>query len=98
MENIDAIKILQVNGLGGAANNVSNHGNGNGSNGNGSLADDMVNSALRYRAQAPLLDGLMNELGINGSDINGLTAAIKNDLNGTPTAADGLTKIHPPVN
>jgi uncharacterized membrane protein YqiK len=96
MENIDAIKILQVNGLGGAANNVAH--NGNGSNGNGSLADDMVNSALRYRAQAPLLDGLMNELGINGSDINGLTAAIKNDLNGTPTAADGLTKIQPPNN
>src|SRR4028119_1118790 len=50
MENIDGIKILQVNGLNGAANNVAH--NGNGSNGNGSLADDMVNSALRYRAQA----------------------------------------------
>jgi uncharacterized membrane protein YqiK len=99
MENIDAIKILQVNGLGGAANNVAHNGNGsNSSNGNGSLADDMVNSALRYRAQAPLLDGLMNELGINGSDINGLTAAIKNDLNGTPNATDGLTKIQPPNN
>jgi uncharacterized membrane protein YqiK len=97
MENIDAIKILQVNGLGGGANNVSHNGNGSNGNGNGSLADDMVNSALRYRAQAPLLDGLMNELGISGSDINGLTAAIKNDLNGTPTA-DGLTKLSPPVN
>ena len=30
------------------------------------LADQMTNSALRYRAQAPLVDSLMNELGIKG--------------------------------
>jgi hypothetical protein len=27
----------------------------------------MVNSALRYRAQAPLVDSLMKEIGIDGS-------------------------------
>ena len=31
------------------------------------------NSALRYRAQAPLVDGLLKELGLSGGDINGLT-------------------------
>lgn len=41
--------------------------------GGGNLADQVVNSALRYRAQAPLLDSLMREVGIDGSNINGLT-------------------------
>jgi hypothetical protein len=36
----------------------------------------VVNSALRYRAQGPLLDSLMNEIGLNGGDINGLTASL----------------------
>ena len=41
-----------------------------------SLADQMVNSALRYRSQAPLVDGLLKELGLNGGDINGLTQGL----------------------
>ena len=36
----------------------------------------MVNSALRYRAQAPLVDGLLKELGLSGGDINGLTQSL----------------------
>ena len=36
----------------------------------------MTNSALRYRAQAPLVDSLMNELGIKGGDINGFTSSL----------------------
>ena len=72
MENIDDIKILQVNGLGGF------HGNstGNESPPAHNLADQMVNSALRYRSQAPLVDGLLKELGLNGGDINGLTQSL----------------------
>lgn len=76
MENIDDIKILQVNGL---------HGTHAGScqadvhheSGNVALSDQVVNSALRYRSQAPLIDSLMNELGIQGGDINGLTQSLK---------------------
>ena len=40
------------------------------------LSDQVVNSALRYRSQAPLIDSLMSELGINGGDINGLTQTL----------------------
>ena len=73
MENIDDIKILQVNGLGGfsgaAADGVSGSPN---AQGNAALSDQVVNSALRYRAQAPLIDGLLKELGLSGGDINGL--------------------------
>jgi hypothetical protein len=41
-----------------------------------SLSDQVVNSALRYRSQAPLIDSLMNELGLQGGDINGLTQTL----------------------
>ena len=75
MENIDDIKILQVNGL-------SNFAGGSVSgetveNTQTSLSDQVVNSALRYRSQAPLIDSLMSELGLQGGDINGLTQGLK---------------------
>jgi uncharacterized membrane protein YqiK len=65
IEKIDGIKILQVDGLGGGS------GGGNGE-GRGSVADSVVNSALRYRAQAPLIDSLLREIGLSGGDINRL--------------------------
>lgn len=70
MENIDGIKIVQVGGLGGEKG-ASPEG------GKGSLADQVVNSALQYRAQAPLLDSLLKEVGITGGDINRLTEPLK---------------------
>ncbi len=73
MEQISDIKILHVNGMG------YTQGDGNApetGTGNGSLADQVVNSALRYRAQAPLLDSLLGELGLKPGDINGLAQAL----------------------
>lgn len=40
----------------------------------GNLAQDAVAAALAYRAQAPVLDGLMKELGLDGSSLHGLVA------------------------
>ena len=71
MENIDDIKILQVNGLGGFGAATSAEQGEVVSQ--ASLSDQLVNSALRYRGQAPLVDNLLKELGLNGADINGLT-------------------------
>jgi uncharacterized membrane protein YqiK len=65
MERIDGIKILQVDGLGGGRR-------GDGYDGGGSMADNLVNSALRYRAQAPLVDQLLREIGIDGGDVGKL--------------------------
>ena len=73
MEQIEGIKIIQVEGLGGR-NQVSPAGDG--TSRDGSLADQLVNSALRYRGQAPLVDALMAELGIRGGDLNGLTSCL----------------------
>lgn len=74
MENIDDIKILQVNGLGGFSGTSDKTGETGVAN--ASLADQMVNSALRYRSQAPLVDSLLKEIGIEGGDINGLTNSL----------------------
>lgn len=75
MENIDEIKILQVNGGGlmggGGVSGSLNH------QGEVGLADQVVNSALRYRSQAPLVDGLLREIGLQGGDINGLTQTLQ---------------------
>ncbi len=73
MEAIDSIKIVQVDGL---TNGGRGAGDGNGSGGSGggsgNLASDAVAAALAYRAQAPVLDGLMKELGLDGSSLSGL--------------------------
>jgi uncharacterized membrane protein YqiK len=78
MESIDSIKIVQVDGLssGGAAG--LNAGAGAGGPG-GNLADAAVQAALRYRAQAPVIDGLMKELGFDGSSLERLAAGAVND-------------------
>jgi len=73
MERIEGIKILQVDGLGGGG------GRGDNGNGGGGFADGVVNSALRYRAQAPLVDQLLREIGVEPGDVGqaarGLLAA-----------------------
>jgi uncharacterized membrane protein YqiK len=80
LEAIDSIKIVKVDGLGQSGG--SNGGGGMGSSGN--LASDAVSAALSYRAQAPIIDGLMKELGLNGSSLDGLVA--------------GATQIEAPAN
>jgi uncharacterized membrane protein YqiK len=77
MERIEGIKILHVDGLGGSGGGGSSDGNG------GNFADGVVNSALRFRAQAPLVDQLLREIGLEGGDIqrlvgqaSGATAAL----------------------
>jgi uncharacterized membrane protein YqiK len=74
MESIDSIKIVQVDGLTGGGAAVDG-----GVSGSGNLADSVVSSALRYRAQAPLVDQLLAEVGINGKDVHGLTAALRSE-------------------
>lgn len=75
MEAIDSIKIVQVDGITKNGGNGGGGGNGAASAGsNGNLASDAVSAALSYRAQAPIIDGLMKELGLNGSSLDGLVA------------------------
>ncbi len=76
MENIEGIRIVQVEGL--------NSGNASSSQRadlvTTNLADQVVNSALRYRAQAPIIEALLKEIGLEGSSIGGLTASLKQEM------------------
>lgn len=67
IEHIDSLNVMDVSGLGLGAT-VGAAGNGGGSSGN--LADDAVGAALRYRTSAPLIDGLLKQIGIDGSSLN----------------------------
>ena len=69
LEAIDSIKIVQLDGLNGAGGaGAGAPAAANDTN----LASAAVSAALRYRAQAPLVDGLMKELGLDGSSLGTL--------------------------
>ncbi|WP_066554803.1 flotillin family protein [Croceicoccus bisphenolivorans] len=73
LEAIDSIKIVQVDGITGARGTdgkpvAAGPGGGN-------LASDALSAALSYRAQAPVIDGLMKELGLDGGSLEGLAKA-----------------------
>jgi uncharacterized membrane protein YqiK len=97
MEQIDGIKIIQVDGLTGGSRSAG----GSVDSGSGSLADNLVNSALRYRGQAPLVDALMKEIGLTGGDINGLTQAVieqaSSNGHAAPSAPAPLVKSTEPA-
>jgi len=81
MERIEGIKILHVDGLGGS-------GGSNGVDaGGGNFADGVVNSALRFRAQAPLVDQLLREIGIEGGDIQRLVGGSSGAAAALPPAS-----------
>ena len=67
MERIEGIKILQVDGLGGGGGSAG--GRAEAGDVGAGLADSVVNSALRFRAQAPLIDQLLREIGVEGDDV-----------------------------
>jgi hypothetical protein len=65
--------------LNGSSHDGNGHTNGGGANGN--LAEEVVNNALRYRAQAPILDSLLAEIGLTGGDIHALTQGLTGPKN-----------------
>jgi uncharacterized membrane protein YqiK len=85
MKRIDGIKIVQVDGLtrGYAANGSGPVPSG----GNGSLAEQAVAAALAYRAQSPIIDGLLKELGMAGGNLKGLTQAVLPEETAPPPVA-----------
>ncbi|QQV76367.1 flotillin family protein [Sphingomonas aliaeris] len=82
MEAIDSIRIVQVDGITGGGGGAAGSGNGS-DGGDGNLANSAVTAALKYRAQAPLIDGLMKELGLDGSSLETL---VQSGANAAPAA------------
>ena len=80
MANIGDIKIVDVNGLPGFSGTSSSSGGGNGETSDGTggsarsgnLADNVVSSALRYRAHQPFLDSLLKEIGMAPGEISNI--------------------------
>lgn len=75
LEAIDSIKIVQVDGLTRGGSSGGDGSGGGAVTGNGNLASDALSAALSYRAQAPIIDGLMKELGLDGGTLEGLAQA-----------------------
>jgi uncharacterized membrane protein YqiK len=71
MERIESIKILDVNGLG-------RQGSMAAGDGGAGLPEQVVNSALRYRAQAPLIDSLLKEIGLDPSGAEHVSRSLLN--------------------
>lgn len=68
MENIESIKILQVDGVPGinSPSEVLGQEGGaeGGGGGSGNMTDRVANSAMKYRTQVAFVDGLMKDLGL----------------------------------
>ena len=64
LEKIEGIKILHVDGA---------NGGGPGRN----VTDEVIDSALRYRVQAPMIDTLMKEIGIEGGSLGRMTEVLR---------------------
>ena len=58
LEKIQDIRIMQLDGV-----------TGGGGSRDGSPTDEVINSALRYRVQAPLIDSLLSDIGIEGGTL-----------------------------
>jgi uncharacterized membrane protein YqiK len=110
IENIESIRILQVDGLPGFSG-IQSGGGGTGGGGTGSggpstgpqpsnppsLADSAVSAALRYRAQAPFVDELLQQIGIAPNSLTHLGNLLKDGLSDaksgeTPKADGGPAK------
>ena len=112
MEQIDGIKILQVEGLPGLSGPLpaaggsggDDSGGGSGDDGaprdgtagaRGSLADQIVSSALRYRAQAPFVDNLLREIGMSPNEITRLGGLLRDESGGDAAAGKPASDDRP---
>ena len=77
MANIRDIKIVDVSGLPGFSGTAGGGSAGGGKDvsggkSSGNLADNVVSSALRYRAHQPFLDSLLKEIGMNPGEVSNI--------------------------
>lgn len=91
LESIDGIRIVEVNGLPGFGRESSSREAGGvplNNGGGGNLAESVVNSALRYRAQVPFLDGLLQEIGMYPGEISNIRNILGDEKKGRDNSED----------
>ena len=95
LEKIQEIKIMQLGGSGTTglqwADGEGPQGGGASVGPGGSPTDEVINSALRYRVQAPMIDSLMNDIGIDGSNL--AKSAVFQDANNMARAMNESAKL-----
>ncbi|MFI3188109.1 flotillin [Crenothrix sp. D3] len=79
IEKIDSIKIIQVDGLN-RGNSGTSDGGSSTATGGGNLAEQAVSAALAYRAQRPILDAVLNEIGMKGGDLQSMVESVSKDI------------------
>lgn len=79
IEKIDSIKIIQVDGLN-RGNSGTSDGGSSIATGGGNLAEQAVSAALAYRAQQPILDAVLNEIGMKGGDLQSMVESVSKDI------------------
>ncbi|MFP4351277.1 MAG: flotillin family protein [Puniceicoccaceae bacterium] len=80
MEKIDSIRIVSANGfnLPGSNGASGTHGEGGGGSASGGgMPNQLMESLLAYRMNAPVVDKLLKELGIDASTPGGLTSGLE---------------------
>lgn len=70
MENIDSIRIVQVNGMPGQGHAGNGEGGG-GANG-ATFPEQVMNSALQYQIAKPIVDAVMQDAGLSNQGITGI--------------------------
>ena len=76
MEKIEGIKILHVDGATAAVRRRN-------------VTDEVIDSALRYRVQAPMIDNLMQEIGIEGGSLGRMTEVLRDAKDIAALTRDG---------
>lgn len=85
LENIEGIKILQGYGAG-----HQFAAGGEGAHHQGGIAEQVTSAALNYRANAPVIDAMLRELGL----VNGDSGTLNDLLNGNNTlTAEALSGV-----
>lgn len=96
IENIDSIKIMEVSGLTGAGSSITTNGDNEQQSTSGgnipSLPDQVVDSALRYKAHAPIVDGLLRDIGIDGLSTSSISKVLRNELK-PPKKSDSSKEV-----
>jgi len=82
MENIDSIRIVQVNGMPGQGGSVEGGGGGNGA----TFPEQVMNSALQYQIAKPIVDAVMADAGLSNQGITGIAQNLASMLK--PPAAE----------
>jgi hypothetical protein len=76
LEKIEGIKILHVDGASGGSSRRN-------------VTDEVIDSALRYRVQAPMIDNLMREIGIEGGSLGRMTEVLRDAKDIAALTRDG---------